>query len=194
MLPRQAAPTRPDPPDAVGTELATAPWWPGPLLFCGVGVVVWAVLSLSVAHLPWSSHPRPGYFPGQPWLEGWVQWDAGWYHSIAERGYSYVPGRQSAVAFFPAYPLAMRAGRTLVGDSLLAGILVTLGAGMALATLLWSWLRERLSTPAAGTAMGLFLLYPYAYYLFGAVYADALFLAAVLGAFVLLERGHPWWA
>ena len=194
MLSRQAAPTRPDPPDTAGTGRAPAPWWHGPLLFCAVGVVLWAVVSLSVAHLPWSSHPRPHYFPGQPWLEGWVHWDAGWYHSIAENGYSYVAGRQSAVAFFPAYPLAMRAGRAVVGDSLLAGILVTLGAGLALAALLWRWLRERLSTPAAWTAMALFLLYPYAYYLFGAVYADALFVAAVVGAFVLLERGHPWWA
>ena len=194
MLSRQAAPTRPETPDAAGIERATAPWWHGPLLFGAVGVVLWAVVALSVAHLPWSSHPRPGYFPGQPWLEGWVHWDAGWYHSIAEEGYTYVSGRQSAVAFFPAYPLAMRAGRAVVGDSLLAGILVTLGAGLALAALLWDWLRQRLSTPAAWTAMALFLLYPYAYYLFGAVYADALFLAAVVGAFVLLERGHPWWA
>jgi Gpi18-like mannosyltransferase len=194
MLSRQAAPTRPEPADAADAERATAPWWHGPLLFCTVGVVLWAVVALSVAHLPWSSHSRPGYFPGQPWLEGWVHWDAGWYHSIAEKGYSYVPGRQSAVAFFPAYPLAMRAGRAVVGDSLLAGILVTLGAGLTLAALLWSWLRERLSTPAAWTALALFLLYPYAYYLYGAVYADALFLAAVEGAFVLVERGHPWWA
>ena len=194
MLSRQAAPTRPESDDAADAERAAAPWWHGPLLFCTVGVVLWAVVALSVAHLPWSSHPRPGYFPGQPWLEGWVHWDAGWYHSIAAKGYSYVPGRQSAVAFFPAYPLAMRAGRAVVGDSLLAGILVTLGAGLALAALLWSWLRERLPTPAAWTAMALFLLYPYAYYLYGAVYADALFLAAVVGAFVLLERGHPWWA
>ena len=194
MLSRKAAPTRPAPPDAVGSDRSTAPWWHGPLLFCAVGLVLWAVVALSVAHLPWSSHPRPGYFPGQPWLEGWVHWDAGWYHSIAEKGYTYVPGRQSAVAFFPAYPLAMRAGRAVVGDSLLAGILVTLGSGLALAALLWSWLRARLSTPAARTALALFLLYPYAYYLFGAVYADALFLAAVVGAFVLVERGHPWWA
>ncbi len=194
MLSRHAVPTRADSPDPAGTERAPAPWWQGPLLFCAVAAVLWAVVALSVAHLPWSSHPRVGYFAGRPWLEGWVQWDAGWYHSIAERGYTYVPGRQSAVAFFPAYPLAMRLGRALVGDSLLAGILVTLGAGLALAALFWSWLRERLSTPAAWTALALFLLYPYAYYLFGAVYADALFVAAVLGAFVLLDRGHPWWA
>jgi hypothetical protein len=35
------------------------------------------------------------------------------------------------------------------------------------------------------------LLWPYGYYLFGAVYADAMFLAALLGAFVLLELDQP---
>jgi hypothetical protein len=33
------------------------------------------------------------------------------------------------------------------------------------------------------------LLYPYAYYLGGAVYPTALFLAAAIGAFVLLDHG-----
>jgi hypothetical protein len=33
-------------------------------------------------------------------------------------------------------------------------------------------------------------LWPYGWYLFGAVYADALFIALVIGAFSLLERGH----
>ena len=33
------------------------------------------------------------------------------------------------------------------------------------------------------------LLYPYAYYLYGAVYPTALFLAAAIGAFVLLDHG-----
>jgi hypothetical protein len=36
------------------------------------------------------------------------------------------------------------------------------------------------------------MLYPYAYYLGGAVYPTALFLAAAIGAFVLLDHGHPW--
>ena len=36
------------------------------------------------------------------------------------------------------------------------------------------------------------MLYPYAFYLYGTVYADALFVAASIGAFVLLERNRPW--
>jgi len=35
------------------------------------------------------------------------------------------------------------------------------------------------------------VLYPYGWFLFGAGYADALFLAAALGAFLLVEHDHP---
>jgi hypothetical protein len=98
------------------------------------------------------------------------------------------------VAFFPTYPLLMRAGRAVVGNSLLAGIVLTVGAGTAAAALFFTWLRERVSPAAAWTALLLFLLYPFAYYLYGAVYADAVFIAAALGSFLLVERDHPWLA
>ncbi len=163
------------------------------MAFGALAVGLWAVVGASVAWLPWS-HARTGFFPGVPWLEGWVHFDSGWYRDIANHGYTYTPGRQSSVAFFPAYPLAMRAGGAVVGSTLLAGILITLAAGCGVATMVWTWFRDRLSPTAAWTALALFLLYPYAFYLFGAVYADAVFIAAALGAFLLLEKDHLWLA
>jgi hypothetical protein len=47
------------------------------------------------------------------------------------------------------------------------------------------------SPAAAWTALAAFLLFPYAFYLYGVVYADALFIAALLGAFLLLEADQP---
>jgi len=161
--------------------------------FVGVVLVLWTVAGLSVAWLPWS-HVRTGYFRHSPWFEGWVHFDSVWYLDIANGGYSYFPGRQSSVAFFPAYPMLMRGLGAVVGNRLLAGIIVTVAAGLAAATMVWVWFRDRLSPPAAWTALSLFLLYPYAFYLFGAVYADALFIAALLAAFLLLEGGHLWLA
>ena len=38
------------------------------------------------------------------------------------------------------------------------------------------------------------LLYPYAFYLYGAMYGDSLFLLTAIGSFVLLERRHYWLA
>ncbi|MDQ6910767.1 MAG: hypothetical protein M3Z84_08315 [Actinomycetota bacterium] len=167
-------------------------------MFGAIAFVVWLIAILSIQWLPWSPHPRDNSFPGEPWFESWVHWDAGWYYSIAETGYFYTPGstadKQSSVAFFPAYPLAMRAGALVAGDSLRAGIFITLAAGASVAVLFWTWLRERLRGPPAWTALALLLVFPWAYYLYGVVYADALFAAAILASFVLLEKRHPWLA
>lgn len=47
---------------------------------------------------------------------------------------------------------------------------------------------------AALTALVVLLVYPYAWFLFGAIYGDALFILAILAAFMLLEHDHPIWA
>ena len=165
------------------------------VLAVAVAAGLFVVAAVSVAVFPWSgqSHLVPA-FTGPGWLVGWAQWDSGWYHRIATDGYSYVPGQQSTVVFFPAYPLLMRVTGGVVGDTYLAGILVTLAAGVGAATLLGVWLRDRLGAAAAWSALLLFVLYPYSFFLFGAVYADALFVVAAIGAFVLLERDRPWLA
>jgi len=138
---------------------------------------------------------RPGPLPhGFGWLDGWVRWDAGWYHSVAAHGYSNHPGRQSSVAFFPTYPLMMR----LLGHAFpwlyVAGVAITAIAGVVSATGFWTWCNRWLPHDASAAALGSLLLYPYSLYLFGAVYSDGLFLATTLCAFLLLERGHPCWA
>ena len=43
-----------------------------------------------------------------PFVNMWARWDSGWYLDIAEHGYSFVPGKQSNVAFFPLYPDLIR--------------------------------------------------------------------------------------
>jgi uncharacterized protein YhhL (DUF1145 family) len=162
--------------------------------YLAVAAVLFIVAWVSVAHLPWSDNPRNLAFPDKPWLSGWAQWDAGWFKEVAERGYSYIPGQKSSVAFFPAYPLLMRGLGEVTGSVISAGILLTLACGLALAVLFFFWARERLAPEAAWTALLLFLLYPYSYYLAGAVYVEALFILSALGAFLLLERGRPWLA
>lgn len=172
------------------------PWWKPVLLFLAVAAVLFLVAGLSLAHLPYTgTDVRRHPFPGQSWLEAWVHADSFWYGDIAERGYwSFMPSRQGPLAFFPTYPLLMRVAGYAVGNSLLAGILLTVAAGATAAGLFFIWLRDRVSSAAAWTALLLFLFYPFAYYLYGAVYADAVFIASVLGSFVLLERDHPWLA
>ena len=39
----------------------------------------------------------------------WVQWDSNWYLSIVEQGYQYEAAKPSNIAFFPFYPMLIRA-------------------------------------------------------------------------------------
>ncbi|HEV2759203.1 MAG TPA: hypothetical protein VGV86_06495 [Acidimicrobiales bacterium] len=191
MLSNRPAPAPLLPPGAPRPEATLRPWH-AVGLFLGVAAVLFLVMSVVAPRLPEASGPHLAPpFTGPSWLTGWAQWDSGWYREIAANGYSYVVGQQSTVAFFPAYPLAVRAVRMVVDDPYVAGIVVTVLAGAGVAALLATWLRARLSPPAAWAALLAFLLFPYAFYLYGVVYADALFVAALLGAFLLLDSDRP---
>jgi hypothetical protein len=132
---------------------------------------------------------------GPGFVDGWFHKDSAWYYSIATDGYFYIPGRQSSIAFFPAYPMAIRAvGPIFGGDDRLAGYAVAVAAGLAVALLFARWAAARLPRRAAALAVALLLLYPYAYYFYGPLYGDGLYIAAAIGAFVLLDKGHPWLA
>jgi len=164
----------------------------------GVFLVV-AVALYMVAQVAFALPPKvvvPGHgFHDYRGFNAWPRWDSDWYLRIARTGYYYDgPGKQSAVAFFPGYPAAMRAVMLVVRNNIVAGVMVTYLAGATAVALFYRWCRAAFGSKAARMAVLVLVLYPFAYYLFGAVYSDALFLAATLGAFLLLESGHPWLA
>jgi hypothetical protein len=170
--------------------------WIPALIFGAVAILLWLIVGLSVAYLP-INRALSGLwfgFPDLPWLDGWARWDAGWYGDIAQGGYWLRPGQQSPVAYFPGYPLLMRAGALLTRNVLLAGILISLAAGAVAAILFHRWTSVRLGPMTARFAVTALLVYPFAYYLYGAVYPDALFLLLAVASFVLLERDKPWMA
>jgi len=49
-----------------------------------------------------------------PWVNMLSRWDAVWYFEIARDGYRYEPGVPSNAAFFPLYPLLIRAVHALL--------------------------------------------------------------------------------
>ena len=123
---------------------------------------------------------------------GWLRWDGWWYVMIARHGYTYVPHHISSVAYFPLYPLAARVVAAVVpGGAALATIVVTVVSGAVAFVLFHSWCRRRMSGPAARAALIVLALYPFAWFLYGAAYSDALFLALALTAFLLLEDDKP---
>jgi hypothetical protein len=170
-------------------------WWQPALVFLVVGAVIWLVVFVAAETLPRDYlYPRPAHPSGGPLAEMWMRWDAGWYREIVRHGYRYDPGVQSSVAFFPAYPLAIAAVAWAFPGVPAAGVAVTVLSGLGAAVLFHRWCSERMGAAGAMTSLLVLLLFPYAWYLFGAVYSDAFFLVAVLAAFLLVEREHYWMA
>ncbi|GCE75509.1 hypothetical protein [Cellulomonas biazotea] len=166
----------------VARDTGRLPW----LAVAGAFVAVAVLLSFLLAR---TSRRLPVWFlQGPTWLDGWFQGDAGWYHQIATDGYSYEPGAQSSIAFFPVYPLGVRALGGVLGDFQVAGSLLGVLAGLASVLLFARWVWSRLPRTSALLAIAVVLLYPYSFFLYGAMYADSLFLLCAIGAFLLLER------
>jgi hypothetical protein len=172
----------PVPARAVVRHPTRYPW----SLVLALFVVVTAGLSAVVSAVD-TVKPSAGG-TGQTWIDGWFQFDSGWYAGIAQNGYSYTPGQQSAIAFFPVYPLLVRAVTAMVGDVQLAGQLVALVSGLAAVLLVGLWAWQRLPRRAALLTIGVTLTYPYTLFLHGTMYADGLYLLLAVGAFILVDR------
>lgn len=140
------------------------------LAFSAIALVLFAIQA-------WGSHsPRL--------LDGLNQFDGPEYLSIARRGYQ---ARQ--LVWFPVYPMAIRGLSRLWDDPLAVAVGLTLVGGMASAVAFWWWSHlPRIRVTAPALALAAFLLYPYAWYLYGVVYSDAVFTAVCIAAFFLVER------
>lgn len=117
------------------------------------------------------------------------RWDTGFYVSIVEEGYQYRGVELPSVAFFPLLPLLMRLFLPLVGDAVVAGLLVCNGA-LLLASLLFYRLVSLANTEAlAARALWYMLIFPTAF--FGsAIYTESLFLLTAIGALFYARRGR----
>jgi len=159
-------------------------------LFSLVGFVLMSIVAGVIATVFYdpARTPHPGA-DGPRWLDGLFQNDSGWYSLIAKDGYSYTPGQQSPIAFFPAYPLVLRVVGLAIGrDYVTAAGLVTLVSGAGVVMLFAAWVRTRVQPLTALVAVGILMLYPYSFFLYGTGYAESTYLLTVLGAFALLER------
>jgi Mannosyltransferase (PIG-V) len=153
----------------------------------------------------------PGVTRGFGWLGDLLaapaaRWDAAWYLVIAHYGYRPALGAftSSRTAFFPLYPLGLRAIALLGVPAVLAGVLLSL---LALAFALYGI--HRLTTlelagskrmnlgghgvaDAARLAVMLTAFAPMAFF-FSAVYSESLYLALSVGLFWSARQGRWGW-
>ncbi|MFF3991861.1 mannosyltransferase family protein [Streptomyces cyaneofuscatus] len=132
-----------------------------------------------------------------PVLAPFQQWDANHYLHIARDGYfpagtgPGMDGWDNREAFFPGFPLLLRAVHVVIPSWTAAGLLISLVAGaaavLALSRLASSYVSE--DTDGRRTAL-FFLLSPCAVFL-AVGYTEALFLAFALPAWLAAQR-HRW--
>jgi len=134
------------------------------------------------------------------YLARWTQWDTVHYVTIAHWGYGGDPRTGPQVpleAFFPGFPLTLRAIHALTGVGfVVAGLSVSFVAGGIATVALARIAADEAGGGAAGDRLAertalLFLLAPSAIFL-AAAYTEALFLAFAFPAWLAARRGN--WA
>ncbi len=159
----------------------------------GIGVVTMRV---------WSSTEGEQFthlLDGGPALDMWYRWDAGFYATIATYGYDWQNEHRPSddMAFFPLYPLAIRAIMPLTvpfspylsTQATIAGLIVSNLALLVGVLLLFDLARRFGGVPLAWRAVWLLMLSPGSIYLSG-VYTEGLFFLLCIAAFWWLERDH----
>lgn len=131
-----------------------------------------------------------------------ARFDANWYAGIAAEGYEWQGrfDRQQNFAFFPAFPMTMKAVGVVTGayaDGISrerritrftwAGLLVALVSFVGAAWYFSSIARDFLPPERAGMAVLLIAAYPFALF-FSAAYTESLFLLTTLGAWFHFRR------
>jgi hypothetical protein len=154
-----------------------------------------AVLVVSLLGARAVSNPPVGQVPDLVGL--WNHWDVGLFAKVAEYGYLSPAYSDPTEVDFPGMPLAMRLVHPLVGDWVLAGMLVSLVAGLIASAALWRLAVDDGPVPAGNViaddldrgrrAVLLLVCSPYAVFLF-AGYSEALFLAFATTAWVAARR------
>ena len=128
---------------------------------------------------------RPGQHvseSSQLLLAVWGRWDAVHYLDIATRGY-----QGTEMAFFPLYPMMIRALGVLVGNHLVAGLLISNACFFFALLFLYKLLEREFDRPVARRAIFYVSIFPSAVF-FSAVYTESLFFMLTVATFFYLRR------
>ena len=128
----------------------------------------------------------PEWFGAPRWVTAWANFDGVHYYTIATSGYL---GTGLVQAFFPAYPLLVRALHQLGVPVLAAALLIShLSLWAALITL-HRLIRLDFSTKIARWSVLFLLAFPTSFF-FGSFYSESLFLLAALVSLYQARQGR----
>lgn len=170
------------------------------LIFLAMRIVIslWMAFVLAVTRVPTTPddilRPYQGVQPiiGGPaelFLGVWQRFDTLWYIRIATEGYS---ANDGSTVYFPLYPFLIRLlGKALFGNYLLAALLISNLAYVAVLFCLFKLAERQFGRASARRSVVYLALFPTAFF-FLAPYTESLFLFLTLAAFLCAER-QRWW-
>ncbi|OGY17240.1 MAG: hypothetical protein A2784_02050 [Candidatus Chisholmbacteria bacterium RIFCSPHIGHO2_01_FULL_48_12] len=115
---------------------------------------------------------------GSPLFWSWANFDGVHYIGIAEKSYF----AQFTQAFFPLYPLLIRALNQLVHNSILNGLIISNVSFLGSLWLLYKLARLDLSASVARRTLIFLLVFPTSFF-FASLYTESLFLLVTLASF-----------
>ena len=132
-----------------------------------------------------------GVFPYQgvaanptPIVAIWQRFDTNWYMKIAQGGYSENDG---STAFFPLYPLLVNSFGLILGDNLLAALLVSNVAFLGALVLFYKLAAGYFEAGIVQRSLLYMVLFPTSFFFF-AGYSESLFLLLVLASLFAAKR------
>ncbi|HEX2103669.1 MAG TPA: mannosyltransferase family protein [Solirubrobacteraceae bacterium] len=157
----------------------------------GAGAAAWWGLSARATLFDPGAVTRPFGPAGDALAAPLARWDSVWFLAIANDGYPADDPRRAA--FFPLYPLLVRAAAVVVREPIVAGALVSVLCFAVALVLLHRLTALELGPPAARPAVWAIALFPGAVF-FSAVYSEALYLALSVGCLYAARTGRWAWA
>jgi hypothetical protein len=164
-------------------------------IFLATRLGVFAVGAVAVSTLGMDRRPLPAPMTKSIVLDLPGRWDAHWYVGVAARGYDWNLSydRFQNIAFFPLYPMTLRATATVlrVPRTSLAwtwvGSVLSLGFFLIALRYLYGYAHRRFDASAARWSVALVSVYPFAIF-FGLAYTEALFLLSAVAACYHAQR------
>jgi Gpi18-like mannosyltransferase len=157
------------------------------------GLWVWLASRLGLAAvtaLSWIGEERPGLTVKTVAFKWAYQWDSTFFIGIARNGYIRTPD-QSDAAFFPAYPMLIRALAPIFRSDWFAALVVANVALFALLVVLYRLAEQEFGAAPASRTIFYLVAYPTGFFL-TAAYNEGLFLALLVGSVYCMRRGN-WW-
>ncbi len=136
--------------------------------------------------------PPDGFVASFGW-NAFFSWDSVWYETIATSGYEYInDGQHHAVAFFPLFPLIIRAVMSLGLPFVIAGTLVNNLAFLGALLLIYNWVENSYGRSSARWTTMFLAWFPLS--LYGSViYSEGLYLLLSSATLQAFEQKKYWW-